>query len=146
AIRAGARCVTRAGAGEHAPGGQGAGRGRAAACRAPGSELQLLACADEHWPALSWPGALVGGPARPDRLIEAMVGGRGNRLTANALEAAVVVVEVSDREDARGFDSGRFALLVDLSCGGERPAADPRKVRGSPARPLGGDSRWLREP
>jgi hypothetical protein len=28
------------------------------------------------------------------------------------LEVAVVV-EVSDREDARGFDSGRFALLVD---------------------------------
>jgi hypothetical protein len=26
----------------------------------------------------------------------------------------VVVVEVSDREDARGFDSGRFAVLVDF--------------------------------
>jgi len=31
----------------------------------------------------------------------------------NVLEVAVVV-EVSDREDARGFDSGRFALLVDF--------------------------------
>jgi hypothetical protein len=50
------------------------------------------------------------------------------------LEVAVVV-EVSDREYVRGFDSGRFALLVDFSSGGERPAADPRKVRGSPARP-----------
>jgi hypothetical protein len=49
-------------------------------------------------------------------------------------------------EDARGFDSGRFALLVDFSFGGERPAADPRKVRGFPARPSKETARWLREP
>ena len=36
-----------------------------------------------------------------------------NTLALNVLEICVVV-EVSDREDARGFDSGRFALLEDL--------------------------------
>src|SRR5215471_7036271 len=88
-------------------------------------------------PALTLSGA-PGGWGRPvpgELRVGAMVGRRGNRLAANVLEAAVVV-EVSDGEDARGFDSGRFALPVDLSCGGERPAADPRKVRGFPARPL----------
>jgi hypothetical protein len=64
----------------------------------------------------------------------AKVGQCGNRLPANVLEVVVVVVEVSDREDARGFDSGRFVQLVDSSFGGERPAADPREVRGFPAR------------
>jgi hypothetical protein len=33
-----------------------------------------------------------------------------NILNVNVLEISVVV-EVSDREDARGFDSGRFVLL-----------------------------------
>jgi hypothetical protein len=40
--------------------------------------------------------------------------GAGIEPAANVLEVVVVVVEVSDREDARGFDSGRFALLVDF--------------------------------
>jgi hypothetical protein len=71
--------------------------------------------------------------------------GPGNRLAAEALEVTVVV-EVSDREDARGFDSGRFAFLVDLfppAVNGQQliraRCADPRLV-------LEGDSRWLREP
>jgi hypothetical protein len=41
------------------------------------------------------------------------VGPSWNTLALNVLEICVVV-EVSDREDARGFDSGRFALLEDL--------------------------------
>jgi hypothetical protein len=45
--------------------------------------------------------------------MHAKVGRCGNRTAANVLEVAVVV-EVGDREDARGFDSGRFALLVDF--------------------------------
>jgi CspA family cold shock protein len=36
----------------------------------------------------------------------------------------------------RRFDSGRFRFACRFSSGGERPAADPRKVRGSQARPL----------
>jgi len=43
----------------------------------------------------------------------AKAGRSRNTLAVNVLEMNVVV-EVSDREDARGFDSGRFALLVDL--------------------------------
>src|SRR5215471_20231155 len=65
------------------------------------------ACSD-----LAWGARRVGRPVRGDCGPGAKVGGRGNRLAANVLEV-VVVVEVSDREDARGFDSGRFALLVD---------------------------------
>jgi hypothetical protein len=61
---------------------------------------------------MTWSGALGVGPGGPERLrIGAKACRRGNRLAANVLEIAVVV-EVSDREDARGFDSGRFALLV----------------------------------
>jgi hypothetical protein len=63
----------------------------------------------------------------------------------NVLEIRVVV-EVSDREDARGFDSGRFALLEDLS----PPAASDQQLSTQGAWILGssleGDSRWLREP
>jgi hypothetical protein len=73
-----------------------------------------------------------------------MVGGRGNRLAANVLEPGVVV-EVSDGEDARGFDSGRSALLVDFL-----PAASGQQLiraRCADSRLVPeGDSRWLREP
>jgi hypothetical protein len=57
-----------------------------------------------------------------------------------------VVVEVSDREGVRGFDSGRFALLEDLF----PPAVSDQQLSAQGARILGssleGDSRWLREP
>jgi hypothetical protein len=75
----------------------------------------------------------------------AKAGRSRNTLAVNVLEMNVVV-EVSDREGARGFDSGRFALLVDLfppAVNGQQliraRCADPRLV-------LEGDSRWLREP
>jgi hypothetical protein len=54
------------------------------------------------------------GAGRPGEIADrAKVGRSRNILTVNALETNVVV-EVSDREDARGFDSGRFALLVGI--------------------------------
>src|SRR5215472_9477696 len=88
-------------------------------CPAPPRRIPP-ASADEHRPALTWSGALGGwaGPSRRDCGSGRRLGRRGNRLVANVL-AVAVVVEVSDREDARGFDSGRFALLADFSCGGE---------------------------
>ena len=70
---------------------------------------------------------------------------RGNRLAANVLEVTVVV-EVSDREDARGFDSGRFALLADFFL---RRVSGQQLIRARCAdhsSSLEGDSRWLREP
>jgi hypothetical protein len=72
------------------------------------------------------------------------VGRRGNRLAAKVLEVAVVV-EVSDREDARGFDSGRFALLVGfpLAVSGQQLIRARARIPGSS---FEGDSRWLREP
>jgi hypothetical protein len=63
----------------------------------------------------------------------------------NVLEMNVVV-EVSDREDARGFGSGRFALLVDLfppAVNGQQLSTQGVWILGSS---LEGDSRWLREP
>jgi hypothetical protein len=63
----------------------------------------------------------------------------------NVLEIGVAV-EVSDREDARGFDDGRFVSLVDVfppAVSGQQliraRCVDSRLV-------LEGDSRWLREP
>jgi hypothetical protein len=60
---------------------------------------------------------------RPGEIADRAKAGRiRNTLAVNVLEMNVVV-EVSDREDARGFDIGRFVSLVDLFFGGELPAA-----------------------
>src|SRR6266566_9097455 len=65
------------------------------------------------WRALTWSWA-PGGGGRPGEIADrGEVGRSWNTLALNVLEICVVV-EVSDREDARGFDSGRFALLEDL--------------------------------
>jgi CspA family cold shock protein len=64
------------------------------------------------------------------------------------LEAAVVV-EVSDREDARGFDSGRFALLVDFppAASGQQliraRCADPRLVPRRRQQMAQGTVKWF---
>jgi hypothetical protein len=49
-------------------------------------------------------------------------------------------------EDARGFDSGRFALLVDFPPVASGQQLIRAKVRGFPARPSKETARWLREP
>jgi hypothetical protein len=89
---------------------------------------------------------LAGGWADPARPRIGAKAGRGrNILTANVLEISVAV-EVSDREEARGFDNGRFVSLVDLfppAVSGQQLSTQGAWILGSS---LEGDSRWLREP